>query len=168
MQNKGAALPPGTRGFLISCVNYKERLAAQEAISLLSEACANTLLSRQYCVSCLALLVSPTQLTFIPLAGQYYEKANPGYGAATAAAQAHDIAQALEDEVAELKQGERSLFRAHTTNINGLVYVSVAKDAGVFGRLVLLSVGVLFLFSNVCPVKQLQMNVSRQLRSASS
>jgi len=62
---------------------------------------------------------------------QYYEKANPGNGAASAAAEAHDIAQALEDEVAEIKQGDRSLFKAHTTNINGLVYISVAKDAGM-------------------------------------
>jgi len=31
------ALPAGTRGILLSCVNYKERLAAQEAINLLTE-----------------------------------------------------------------------------------------------------------------------------------
>lgn len=62
---------------------------------------------------------------------QYYEQANPANGAASAAAEAHDIAQALEDEVAELKQGDCSLFKAHTTNINGLAYISVAKDAGM-------------------------------------
>ena len=36
-QNQNAALPKNTRGFLISCISYKERLAAQEAINLLTE-----------------------------------------------------------------------------------------------------------------------------------
>lgn len=36
-QNQNAALPKNTRGFLISCIGYKERLAAQEAINLLTE-----------------------------------------------------------------------------------------------------------------------------------
>ena len=60
---------------------------------------------------------------------QYYEKANPGAAAASAGG-AHEIAQALEEEVAELKQGESDLFKYHNTNIGGLAYVSMAQDAG--------------------------------------
>ena len=60
---------------------------------------------------------------------QYYEKANPEAAAASAGG-AHEIAQALEEEVAELKQGESNLFKSHNTNIGGLAYVSMAQDAG--------------------------------------
>jgi hypothetical protein len=61
---------------------------------------------------------------------QYYEKANPAAGAASAGAGAHEIANALEAEVKELKQGERSLFKIHPTDVGGLVYIIMAADAG--------------------------------------
>ena len=61
MQNQNAALPKNTRGFLISCVTYKERLAAQEAINLLTEVCRLFVSSLSTCIDSIYV-----QLTTLP------------------------------------------------------------------------------------------------------
>ncbi len=63
---------------------------------------------------------------------QFYEKLSPGKGETDGAEVngATDIAAAIADEVAELKDKGNRLFVYHKTNINGLAYLSMKADAG--------------------------------------
>ena len=63
---------------------------------------------------------------------QFYEKLSPGKGETDGAEAdgATDIAAAIADEVAELKDKGNRLFVYHKTNINGLAYLSMKADAG--------------------------------------
>jgi hypothetical protein len=107
-------------------VNYKERLAAQEAINLLTEV--------RKAPRPAGLGLSTSRPYDRRRCAQYYEKANPAAIAASAGGGAHEIATALEAEVKELKQGERSLFKIHPTDVGGLVYIIMAADAGASMR----------------------------------
>lgn len=63
---------------------------------------------------------------------QFYEKLSPGKGETEGAADSAptDIATAIADEVAELKDKDKRVFVYHKTNVNGLVYLSMKSDAG--------------------------------------
>ena len=60
---------------------------------------------------------------------QFYEKLHPA-SAAPSSAPAKDIAAAIADEVAELKDEDTQLFTYHKTNIHGLAYLTMRNDAG--------------------------------------
>ncbi len=61
---------------------------------------------------------------------QFYEKLHP-HSAAPSKGPAKDIAAAIADEVAELKDQDSQLFTYHKTNIHGLAYLTMREDAGV-------------------------------------
>ncbi|KAK9852830.1 hypothetical protein WJX84_002433 [Apatococcus fuscideae] len=100
--NQKAGLPNGSKGFLISCFGGKELPASREAISLLS---------------------------------QFYDAGSDGAATDTAAAGAVadgkplDLSDAIANEVAELKEHSNDIFTFHKTNVNGLLYVSMAASA---------------------------------------
>lgn len=66
------------------------------------------------------------------MAVQFYEKLCPGKGETNEAAgsDATDIAAAIADEVAGLKDQSNRIFVYHKTNVNGLIYLSMRADAG--------------------------------------
>jgi hypothetical protein len=60
---------------------------------------------------------------------QFYERLHPE-SANPAEAPIKDIAAAIADEVAGLKDTEAQLFTYNKTNIHGLVYLTMKEDAG--------------------------------------
>ena len=66
------------------------------------------------------------------MTAQFYDKLRPGKGETSEAAggDATDIAAAIADEVAQLKDQGNRLFVYHKTNVNGLAYLSMKADAG--------------------------------------
>ena len=67
---------------------------------------------------------------------QFYDAGSDGAATDTAAAGAVadgkplDLSDAIANEVAELKEHSNDIFTFHQTNVNGLLYVSMAASAG--------------------------------------
>lgn len=58
---------------------------------------------------------------------QYYEELLPK--AAADSGPKKDISTIIADEVADLKDPKKQLFKQHETGISSLVFISMAKDA---------------------------------------
>ncbi|CAL8467124.1 g6660 [Coccomyxa elongata] len=87
--------------------------------------------SRGFLISCLGGKEPQAAREAANVLTEFYEKLSPGKGETDGAEvnAATDIAAAIADEVAELKDKGNRLFVYHKTNINGLAYLSMKADA---------------------------------------
>lgn len=87
--------------------------------------------SRGFLISCLGGKEPQAAREAANVLTEFYEKLSPGKGETDGAEPngATDIAAAIADEVAELKDKGNRLFVYHKTNINGLAYLSMKADA---------------------------------------